>query len=248
MMRLAGVRNPVFRFLVICRRKNALIIEGLCNSVRTDPGCPHFKDSADICRCFTVHDRQPFFIIALDISIRSIRAPIDTFLGVGFNDGFDFLARVGGVPFVEDIHDRCHIHARIFGHSRIHIVAYGNEPDIVGREQVIRVLPDFNIVSPEAAQVLDDDDIDPAVLGILQQPLDAGAVEIGTTPAVVDILVYDLKTVLMGVLFKNLFLILDRQGFSRSFILLGQSVIKTCFLFCICFDIKLTPFCYVKAA
>ena len=124
------------------------------------------------------------------------------------------------MPFVEYIHDRRHVHSRVFGNSRIHIVADGNEPDIVGREQIIRVLPDFNIVSSETAQVLDDDGIDPAVLGILKQSLHTGAVEIGTAPAVVDILVYDLKTVLMGVLFKYLFLILDGQGFTRSFILL----------------------------
>lgn len=118
------------------------------------------------------------------------------------------------MPFVEDIHDRRHIHACVFGHSRIHIVAYGNEPDIVGREQIIRILPHLNIVSAEAAEVLDNNNVDLAVLGILQQPLYAGTVEIGTTPAVIDILVDDLKSVLMGILFKNLFLILDGQGFT----------------------------------
>ena len=133
------------------------------------------------------------------------------------------------MPFVEYIHDRRHVHSRVFGNSRIHIVADGNEPDIVGREQIIRVLPHLNIVSAEAAEVFDDDHIDSAVLGILQQPLYAGTVEVGSAPAVVDILVNNLKSILMGILFKNLFLILDGQGFACPFVLLGQSVIKTCF-------------------
>ena len=72
------------------------------------------------------------------------------------------------MPFVEYIHDRRHVHSRVFGYSRIHIVADGNEPDIVGREQIIRVLPHLNIVSAEAAEVFDNDHIDSAVLGILQ--------------------------------------------------------------------------------
>ena len=133
------------------------------------------------------------------------------------------------MPFVEYIHDRCHIHSRIFGKSRIHIVAYGNEPDIVGREEVIRVLPHLNIVSAKPTEIFYNDDIDPAVLGILQQSLYTRAVEVGAAPAIVDILVYDLKTVLVSIFFENLLLILDGQGFSRPFVLLGQSVIKSCF-------------------
>ena len=133
------------------------------------------------------------------------------------------------MPFVEYIHDRRHVHSRVFGNSRIHIVADGNEADIVGWEQIIRVLPHLNIVSAEAAEILDDDHIDSAVLGILQQSLYTGAVEVGSAPAVVDLLVNNLKSILMGILFKNLFLILDGQGFACPFVLLGQSVIKTCF-------------------
>ena len=133
------------------------------------------------------------------------------------------------MPFVEHIHDRCHVHPRVFGNSRIHIVTDGNEADIVGWEQIIRVLPHLNIVSAKAAEILDDDHIDSAVLGILQQSLYTRTVEIGSTPAVVDILVDDLKSVLTGVFFEDLFLILNGQGFACPFVLLGQSVIKTCF-------------------
>lgn len=77
--------------------------------------------------------------------------------GIGFNDRADLFARIGGMPFVEYIHDRRHVHSRVFGNSRIHIVADGNEPDIVGREQIIRVLPHLNIVSAEAAEVFDNE-------------------------------------------------------------------------------------------
>ena len=90
------------------------------------------------------------------------------------------------MPFVEDIHDRRHIHSRVFSHSRIHIVADGNEPDIVGREQIICVLPDFNIVPAEAAEVLDKDGIDPAGLGIIQQVDARLAVKVQEIPVAIQ--------------------------------------------------------------
>ena len=90
-------------------------------------------------------------------------------------------------------------------------------------------MPHLNIVSAKPTEIFYNDDIDPAVLGILQQSLYTRAVEVGAAPAVVDILVYDLKTVLVSIFFENLLLILDGQGFSRPFVLLGQSVIKSCF-------------------
>ena len=229
MVRLACVRNTELLLLIVSRRKDALIVVGLCNMVGADAGRPHFKDSADICRCFGINHGKAFGIRSLDISVRRIGASVNSFLGVGFNDRADFLARVGGVPLVKDVHDRRHIHPRVFRNSRIHIVTDGNEADIVGREQIIRVLPHLNIVSAEAAEVFDDDRIDPAVLGILQQSLYTGAVEVGSAPAVVDILVDDLKSVLAGIFLKNLFLILNGQGFSRPFVLLGQPVVKSCF-------------------
>ena len=86
MVRLACVRNTELLLLIVSRRKDALIVVGLCNMVGTDTGRPHFKHSPHISRRFTVNDGKPFIVVTLDIAVRCLIATVDTFPGIGFND------------------------------------------------------------------------------------------------------------------------------------------------------------------
>ena len=91
MVRLTCVRNTELLLLIVSRRKDALIVVGLCNMVGADAGRPHFKHSPHISRRFTVNDGKPFIVVTLDIAVRCLIATVDTFPGIGFNDRADLL-------------------------------------------------------------------------------------------------------------------------------------------------------------
>ena len=177
MMGLSCVGNTELFFLVVSRRQDTFFIKGLCDLVGTDTACTHFKHTAYITGRRLVTNRQTVFILTLNISVRCPGCSVLSRLCVGFNDRTDLLAGIGCVPFIEDIHNRHHIHTGAFAVCGIYVVAKGNKSDIVHREDVIRILTHLNVVSSETAEILDDDYIDPAYLGIFKQPLYTGAIK-----------------------------------------------------------------------
>ena len=125
------------------------------------------------------------------------------------------------MPLVEYVHDRHHIHSRAFGICRVHVVADGDKADVIHREDIIGVLTYFNVVSSETAEVFNDDHVDPAVLGILKEPLHLGALKARARPTVIDISIYNVEAVIESVLFEYSPLVFDGQRFTCSLIILG---------------------------
>lgn len=61
----------------------------------------------------------------------------------------DTLIFVVSINLYHNVHDRHHVHARAVRVRRIYIVRYGDETDVIHREDIIDVLPDKDIVSSE---------------------------------------------------------------------------------------------------
>ena len=189
MMGFSRVGNPEFFFLVIGRRFDTFFVQGIRDLVGADTLSSHFKHPKHIACRRLVTNGKPVFIIPFNVAIRRGICPILSRFGVGFDDGADLLTGACRVPFIKHVHNRHHIHTGIFGICRIHVITESDKTDVVHGENIIGVLSHLNIVSSKAAEILDDNDVDPAGLGILQKPFYLRSVEAGAAPSVVDILV-----------------------------------------------------------
>ena len=79
-------------------------------------------------------------------------------------------------------------------------IAYGNKSDTECRKNIIDVLPDLDIVPAEPRKVFDDDGIDYARFGVVQQSLYFGTLKGRTGHAVVYVFAVNFKAVFLGIL------------------------------------------------
>ena len=167
---------------------------------RTDTLRTHLKYSPHNACGRLVHHRQMVFIITLDITVRCKGCAIFSRFAVSFDNRLDFLACVCGVPLVEHIHYRQHIHSRSVFVGGIDIIVKGYEADIVGRENVVDILPDLNVVAPETAQVFNDNQIDFPRFCVLEQSLHGRSVKACARIPVINININEVPA-----LFRNIF-------------------------------------------
>ena len=131
------------------------------------------------------------------------------------------------MPFVEHVHDGHHIHSRAAALGGVHVVCKRYKTYAVGGEDIVDILPHLNVISAETGEVFDDDGVDLALFGIVQKPFDSGAVEVGTRPSVVDILVHDGAAVFLGILFEDDALIFDGHTLARLLVVARKTHVKS---------------------
>ena len=100
---------------------------------------------------------------------------------LGLEHGADFPAGVAGVKLVHNVAERGKI---IIAFQTVYTVIDGNQPD-TALPQNLHDLADFQIVTPQAAHVFDNNGLHPSGLDFLHHRQKAGAVKTGSRYAVI---------------------------------------------------------------
>lgn len=175
----------------------------------------------------------------LDISVRRTCRKTFTSLGFALKSGSDLVTCGLGVPFVEDINDTKLLF--IFAVKAIVVIVDGDKPNVIFGKRQLNIPSGLNIISAETGQVLDDNDSDLAVLHIRHHTFKAGAVEIRTAEAIVNIEFRVAESLALGVIREDLSLILNAVGLALHGILMAESAIQCCNFF-VCFVHGFSPF------
>ena len=156
------------------------------------------------------------------IPIRRLR---ERFTGVAANAvrGADLAADVSGIHLIHDVAERRKL---IFAVIAVNAIVDGDEANVVIGEVRIRVIPDLQIIAPEAAHVLHDDGGDVAHFNVLQQLLKAGTVEIGAGVPVIHIVSSVAEVILFGIFLKHPLLIGDGIAVALGAVVSGQTAVK----------------------
>ena len=109
--------------------------------------------------------------------------------------------------------------------SSVDTVVEGNEPASNGREQVVCVLTELNIVSAKPREVFDEYYVDTLGLGVLNQTLDTGTLEVCSRETVINIHINLIPAPVMDILLKKKFLIFDADGLAIPFVIVAQATI-----------------------
>ena len=88
-----------------------------------------------------------------------------------------------------------------------------DKPAPDGREQVIGVLPELDIVSAKSGEVFYQNDVDPPGLCVFDQTLNARTFKIRTRVPVVAVCINQIPATVPHILLKQEFLILNGDGF-----------------------------------
>ena len=188
----------------------------------------HIVNAAD-CFCrFLIDDCRTVFVRARFIAVGICPVGVPARLPFGFQYGAYLFGCIRRVPLVKHVHDGHHIHARTAAVCRIHVVRKGDKAYAVGREDIVDVLPDLNVVASEPRQVFHDDGIYLTVFGIFQQAFNPGALEVGARPAVVDVFVYDGAAVFCREFAQDHALVFYRQRLACFFVVARKPEIKPC--------------------
>ena len=110
--------------------------------------------------------------------------------------------------------------------GRIHAVVDGNEANILHGEVHFQVLAHLQIIPSKAAQILDDDGSHLACFHQGQQLLHGGAIEAGTSEAVIDEELSVPKAVFLRVLEQDRSLVGDGIALAFQIILIGKTAIE----------------------
>ena len=143
----------------------------------------------------------------LDITVRGIRSEAFTALGFALKCGSDLVTGGLGVPFIEDIDDAKLLF--IFAVKAIVVIVDSDKANVIFGECQLNIPPGLNIISAETGQVLDDNGSDLAIFHISHHIFEAGAVEIRTAEAVVNIKFGIAEAFALSVLREDLSLILN---------------------------------------
>ena len=142
----------------------------------------------------------------------------------GFFDGFDLFAGVTAVKLVEQVQKAHDIGAAVIFHG-VDAVVERDEAATDGREQIIGILPKLDIVPAKPGEVFDQDHIDALGLGVSNQTLDAGTLEIRSTVAVINIHVDLVPALFPHIPLEQELLIFDADGFPVTLVIVAQSAI-----------------------
>ena len=216
---VVGIRLSDTLVIVVKRCQHTFLIQDSCDLQRLHTACIHLKDSANDSCGVRINDRSTHFIIALNITVWAIGSHHLACLCISGDDSSDLLGSVGGVPFVEHITDRHHIHICTVRIERINAVIQCDETDIIHRKNIVRVLTDLNVVSAETGEVFADDKVDLAVLGIVKHSLHTRSVETCSADAVIDVLIIDRPALFTNVVCENSSLVFYRKGFACTLVI-----------------------------
>ena len=105
-------------------------------------------------------------------------------------------------------------------------------------------MTELNVVSAEPGEVLDKNHIDPARLCVLNQPLNAGTLEIRSRVTVVDVSVDLVPAPLPDIPLKQELLVFDADGFPVALVVVAQSAIDADIV-CVLCHIFYLPACHI---
>ena len=136
--------------------------------------------------------------------------------------GFNLAAGISGVKFIHDVQERGKI---ILSVGAVHSVIDGDQPD-ASLPQNFHDLADFEIVTPQAAHVFDDDCLHVSGLHFLHHGGKSGAVEPGSGDSIVREMGRVGKTVAAGIIFQHGFLVADGITLTLEFIVTGEPLVQ----------------------
>ena len=186
-----------------------LLIENICNRLMPHTACPHFKDTADNGCRFGIDLRSVILIITLNIAVGACGSHILSGSCVTLKNGSQLFGRIGGVPLIENIHYREHIHRRTVRIERINVVGQGNEADIIHRKNVVHILTYHDIVTSETAHILTEYQVNVSCLCIIEQSLHTRSVERSSADTIVDISIVERPTVFVDIVGEYSSLVFD---------------------------------------
>jgi hypothetical protein len=163
------------------------------------------------------------FVLVIGMRLIAIRykpAKVISHFGVSLLDRLDFLAGVLALELVEQIPERHNVVVIVDG---IHTVIQGDKTASDHRKHIIRKLPHLNVVPSEAAQILDENQVNKTLFGILNELGYAGTVKGCAADSIVTINGIIVPALFLTVSGEHQFLVFNTDGFSRPFIILAQT-------------------------
>ena len=142
-----------------------------------------------------------------DITVRRVRSEAFTALSFALKGGSDLVTCGLSMPFVEDINDAKLLF--IFAVKAIVVIVDSDKANVIFGKCQLNIPSGLNIISAETGQVLDDNGSDLAIFHISHHTFKAGAVEICTAEAVVNIKFRIAEAFALSVLREDLSLILN---------------------------------------
>lgn len=133
---------------------------------------------------FLVNKPVSFIRWVFDITVRQISAKRLARLSLGFEHSSDFTAGVLGIKFVENIDERRHVVLHLV--VAVHAIIDGNKTDVGIGKNHLRVHPDFQVITTEAAHVLHNNGAYLALIHQRHQAVPVRPVERGAAVAIID--------------------------------------------------------------
>ena len=183
----------------------------------------HVIDAPHDARRLPVDDRRTFFVRARFVAVGIGPVGVLARAPVALQHRADLLGGIRCVPFIEHVHDGHHVHARPRPVRGVHVVRKSDKANAVGGKDIVDILPDADIVAPEAGQVFDDDRVDLSLFGVLQKARNARAFEVGARPAVVRILARDRAAIIRDILQKHRALIFNGHRLARLLVVAREA-------------------------
>jgi len=137
----------------------------------------------------------------------------------GFEHSSDFLAGVLGVPFVDDVEERGEVAVLLIG--AVNAVVDSDEANACLREHDLGIVPDFQIIPTQSRHILDDDCSHHARFHIRNHSIEDRSVEGGTADTIIHLEAEVTKTIVLGVLLQNCFLVDNTVAVTGKLIIAG---------------------------
>jgi len=220
----AGIGAALALIVQLTGRLDALVVEGGGDFSEGSAGGPHSEHTADQGRGFLVNDEMVLVLGVPLVAVGRVGAHVFPALRAGFLDGFHFLAGVTAVKLVEQVQKAHNIGAAVVPHG-VDAVVERDEAAPNGGEQVIGILTELNVVPAKPGKVFDEDDVDALGLGVSDQALNAGALEICPTVAIVNVNVDFIPALFPHIPLEQELLIFDADGFPVTLVIVAQSAI-----------------------
>ena len=197
------------------------------------------EPSGDLVRTVTVHThgkdppyhRGSFLIhhpvsaafipkIAIDDCSRQVPAC----LSLSLKGGANLLADITGIPLVHDISERREI---IVIAKTVHAVVERNQAHIF-LPQGFHHLPYLEVITPQAAHVLDDDRLHIPGLDLRHHGHEAGTIKTGAGYAVIGEMGRAGESIASGIVLQHQLLIANGVGFTLQLIVARQALVQRC--------------------
>ena len=220
MVDAAGIAAALTLVVQFTGRLDALGVEGGGNFSECGAGGTHSEHTADQGGGFLVDDEMVLIQRVSLVAIGRIGSHVFPVLRTGFFDGFHLFAGITAVKLIKQVQKAHDIGTAVIFHG-VDAIVERDEAAPDGGEQIIGVLPKLDVVPAKPGEVFNKDDVDTSGFGVSDQPLDAGALEIGPTITVINIYVYLVPVLLPHISLKQQLLIFNADGFPVPFIVVA---------------------------